>query len=514
VIPVLSRAEARALDRAASERGGVASLQLMENAGRGAAETMLVEHSGAKRFSVLAGRGNNGGDGYVVARYLTAAGRRVRVLTTTDPEAVTGDARKNLDRFRSAGGTVERLVDGSLGTLDAALAATDVVVDALYGIGLTRDLEGLDRAVVERLNASSVPVVALDLPSGLDADRGVPLGVAVRAKTTLTFAHDKRGLCTPVGAHHAGRVRVIDIGIPSELSKLAHFGSAMLEASDAASAFVARTSLSHKGSSGRVLVVAGSPGKVGAALLVAHAALRAGAGLVTIASHPDATSAVEARVLEAMTARVDRAAPESSLAELLERADAVVVGPGLGFDDLASRLVSHLTSRFAGKVVVDADAIAMFAGRAEELTASPGHLVLTPHPGEMSRLLGLSVEEVEADRFGALERAVELTKATVLLKGAPTLIGAPGEPIAVCPTGHPVLATGGSGDVLSGCLGALLVGTDPFRAASAAAFVHGKAAAGLALRRGVERGVLAHEIADEVPVTIAGLSSEGPFVSR
>jgi NAD(P)H-hydrate epimerase len=215
-----------------------------------------------------------------------------------------------------------------------------------------------------------------------------------------------------------------------------------------------------------------------------------------------------------MTVRVDRAEPVSSLRQLLEQADAVVVGPGLGFDDVASRLVAHLASEYSGKVVLDADAISAFAGRAGELSRSPGRLVLTPHPGEMARLLGLTVAEVEGDRFVAVERAVTLTGATVLLKGAPTLIGAPGEPVAVCPTGHPVLATGGSGDVLSGCVGALLVASDPYRAACAAAFVHGRAGAGLALRRGVDRGVLAHEIADEVPVTIAGLSSEGPFVSR
>jgi hydroxyethylthiazole kinase-like uncharacterized protein yjeF len=514
VVPVLSREEARALDRMASERGGVPSLDLMENAGRSSAEAIAGDYPGANRVIVIAGRGNNGGDGYVVARCLATVGRRVRVLTTTDPDAASGDARTNLERFRSSGGTVERLADGGLGVLDDALRATDLVVDALYGIGLTRDLEGLEHAVVERLNSSFIPVVALDLPSGLDADRGVPLGVAVRARLTLTFAHDKRGLCTPLGAEHAGRVRVLDIGIPGELSRQTRFGSALLETADAARAIVPRTRLSHKGSSGRVLVVAGSPGKVGAALLVAHAALRTGAGLVTIATHPDAASAVDGRVLEAMTLRIDPAEPERSLREHLEQASAVVVGPGLGFDAVASRLVAHLTTSFSGKVVVDADAISAFAGRAGELARSPGRLVLTPHPGEMARLLGVTTAEVEADRFGAVTRAVSVTRATVLLKGAPTLIGAPGEPISVCPTGHPVLATGGSGDVLSGCIGALLAAAEPFGAACAAAFVHGRAAAGLALRRGVDRGVLAHEIADEVPVAIAGLSSEGPFVSR
>jgi NAD(P)H-hydrate epimerase len=513
VIPVISREEARALDRAASERGGVPSLTLMENAGQGSAQAILAEYAGAQRFTVLAGRGNNGGDGYVVARHLAVAGRRVRVLTTTDPDAMSGDARTNLDRYRKEHGPVERIAEHSLAVLDEALGASDVAVDALYGIGLSRDVEGLDRAVIEHLNDSSIPVVALDLPSGLDADRGVPLGVAVRARLTLTFAHDKRGLCTPAGAEHAGRVRVLDIGIPPALSEATRFGSVLFEASDAAQSIVPRTRRSHKASSGRVLVVAGSPGKVGAALLVAHGALRTGAGLVTIATHPDAAGAVEGRVLEAMTVRVDPSAPEASLRELAEHADAVVVGPGLGFDPVATRLVRHFTVAFTGKVVVDADAISAYAGRPEDLAPSAGKLVLTPHPGEMARLLGLSTAAVEGDRFSAVARAVERTRATVLLKGAPTLVGAPGKPIAVCPTGHPVLATGGAGDVLSGCIAALLVGAEPYLAACSGAFVHGRAAAGLALRRGVDRGVLAHEVADEVPVAIAGLSSGAPFVS-
>lgn len=514
MVPVLSRAEARALDHAASERGGVPSLTLMENAGRTSADVILAEYPSAKRFVVLAGPGNNGGDGFVVARRLADAGRKVLLLSTADPDRATGDAATNVQRWRDAYGSVTLLESGSLGPLDQALRASDVAVDALLGIGLSRELEGLERAVVERVNTSSIPVVALDLPSGLDADRGVPLGVAVRARLTLTFAHDKRGLCTPLGAEHAGRVRVLDIGIPAKLSEESRFGSMLLVPADAASGIAPRTRLSHKASSGRVLVVAGSPGKVGAALLVAHAALRTGAGLVTLAPHPDAAAAVEGRVLEAMTVRVDPASPEASLGDLLEQVHAVVVGPGLGFDVVAKRLVALLTEGFRGKVVVDADAISLFAGHPEQLARSAGRLVLTPHPGEMARLLGIATTAVESDRFGAVERAVAATRATVLLKGSPSLIGAPGMPIAVCPTGHPVLATGGTGDVLSGCVAALLAALDPYPAACSAAFVHGRAAAGLALRRGVDRGVLAHEIADELPVAIAGLSSEGPFVSR
>ena len=271
---------------------------------------------------------------------------------------------------------------------------------------------------------------------------------------------------------------------------------------------VPRTPLSHKGSSGRVLVVAGSSGKVGAALLCAHGALRAGAGLVTIAASPAAANALEQRVLEAMTARIDPDALESSLGALLERTDVVAIGPGLGLDDVALRTVSRVVLEWPGTIVADADAITHFKGRANVLASAKGRLVLTPHPGEMARLLGISTSDVEADRFGAVATAVERTRATVLLKGSATLVGSPGQRIVVNPTGHAVLATGGTGDVLTGIIAALATGAEPFRAALAGAFAHGAAAALAASSRGVDRGVLAHEIADEVPRALAALSAE------
>jgi NAD(P)H-hydrate epimerase len=215
-----------------------------------------------------------------------------------------------------------------------------------------------------------------------------------------------------------------------------------------------------------------------------------------------------------MTARIDEASPEASLLPLLAQTDTVVIGPGLGFDDLASRLIEQVLTTFSGRVVVDADAITHFRGRAADLAGAKASLLVTPHPGELGRLLGTSTADVESDRFGAVERAAELTGATVLLKGAPTLVAERTERIAVCPSGHPVLAAGGSGDVLSGCLGAILVSNDPYRAACAGAFVHGRAAESLAAERGVDRGALAHEVADRVPMVIAGLSRERPFVSR
>jgi NAD(P)H-hydrate epimerase len=445
----------------------------------------------------------------VVARRLQASGFEPSTVLLCEPSRLRGDAYRQYTAFAEAGGTCASLGnDSMLGALDEALDSAEGIVDAIFGTGLDREVGGMQRLAIEHMNAAKVPCVSLDLPSGLDADTGVPRGAAVRAEVTVTFAHLKRGLVTPLGQAHAGRVEVVDIGIPENLVRELGYGAALLEASDAALAVVPRTSLSHKGSSGRVLVIAGSEGKIGAALLAAHGALRAGAGLVTMAARPDVAAALEGRVLEAMTARIDPNAVEASLAALLERTDVVVIGPGLGLSDLSARCVERVVLDWPGTVVVDADAITHFKGRAGDLARAKGKLILTPHPGEMARLLDSSTSAVEADRFGALGGAVERTAATVLLKGSSTLVGAPGQKITVNPTGHPVLATGGSGDVLSGVIAALSIGGDPFRSACTGAYVHGRAAEELAGERGVDRGILAHEIADQVPRVLAALSGE------
>lgn len=505
MIPLLTRTEARELDRRATEEGGVPSLALMENAGLGASELILADFPKAAHVVIVCGTGNNGGDGFVVARRLLAKGLEVTTLLVGDPARVRGDARTTLDALSAAPGTYAQLTADSLAPLDDALADADVIVDALFGTGLDREVSGLPCTVIERMNAARGARVALDLPSGLDADTGVPLGIAVRADLTLTFAQPKRGLATPLGVAHAGRIEVVAIGVPEGLVERVGYRAARLEAEDVAKSLSPRNALSHKGSSGRVLVLAGSPGKIGASLLVAHGALRAGAGLVTIAAEPAVSDVLDQRVLEAMTARFEPEALEASLAPLLEQAHVVVIGPGLGVDSSAKRLVEHVLLNWSGSIVVDADAITVFRGRAQELARAQGKLLLTPHPGEMGRLLGSTTAAVESDRFGAVERAVELTRATVLLKGARTLIGAPGQRVAVNPTGNPLLAAGGMGDVLAGVLGALAVDSDSFSAACAGAFLHGLAADRVADSRGLDRGVLAHEIADQVPAALASL---------
>jgi ADP-dependent NAD(P)H-hydrate dehydratase / NAD(P)H-hydrate epimerase len=508
MIPVLSRAEMRRFDAHASSACQVPSLLLMENAGRGAADVIARElglpQRSAARIVIVCGAGNNGGDGFVVARRLLTLGAEPRVYLLVKPERLTGDALSNYRSLLGVGGVVVELEPNQLNVLGSAIESAHAVVDAVFGTGLDREVSGFFRYAIEFMNGARCPIFALDLPSGLDADTGAVLGAAVRAGTTITFAHAKLGLMTASGLQHSGKLHTVDIGVPDTSLAQIGYSAEIVEGSDVLSALVARSVTTHKGSAGRVVVIAGSPGKIGAALLAAQGALRAGAGLVTIAALPETAALLDQRVLEVMTARIEPERIEDSLDELLERADAVAIGPGLGLSATARRIVEHVALRVRKTKVLDADAITHFAGRAEELRGAAGELVLTPHAGEMARMVGGTAADVEADRFGTLTRAVALTGSVVLLKGHNTLVGAPEERVAVNVSGSGVLATGGSGDVLTGILAAFGALLDIRRAAYAAAYVHGIAGQRRA-RQGVDRGVLAHEIADEVPLALGAL---------
>lgn len=481
------------------------SLELMENAGRAATAALqrlpAVTEPKAATVVIVAGGGNNGGDGFVVARRLLGAGINAKTFLAVPAEKLAGDALSNYRALVDAGGKVTEL-SGEVAPLTAALESASALVDALFGTGLTREVSGFFAEVVAAMNAASCCKVSLDLPSGLEADTGRVLGVAVRADYTFSFAHLKLGLCTPVGSALAGAVEVFDIVEPKDPSATG-ISAYVAERADIVQLLPARKNTVHKSSAGRVLVVAGSPGKLGAALLAAHGAQRAGAGLVTIATAPAAADALDTRVLEAMTARLG--SPDE-LAQALSRCDAAVVGPGLGLDGAARSLVDGVVFGFEGPKVVDADGISHFVGRGEELRRA-SRVVLTPHAGELGRLLGVPYQQVEEDRYGAVARAVELTSAVVLLKGRYSIVGAPGALPVVNPTGGPVLATGGSGDVLSGIIAALCCELAPRAAAYAGAYLHGAAADAWAKARGADRGLLAHELADELPRALGALRS-------
>jgi hydroxyethylthiazole kinase-like uncharacterized protein yjeF len=512
MVPVLSRAQTREFE-AHAVRCGMPTLLLMENAGRGATDILVREwldgDARGARVVVVAGTGNNGGDGLVVARHLATRGAHPSVLLAGDAASSTSDARANLEAWRGVGGRVLELRDGaSLGALTGELARADIVVDALFGTGLSRGVEGWYAEVIDAMNKAQGRRFAIDLPSGLDADTGASPGATVQAQATVTFAHHKLGLLTPNGARLAGRVHVADLGVPGTNVGAAASSVQLLEVADARRWNRLRSPDVHKNSSGHVLIVAGSAGKVGAPQLVARGALRAGAGLATIATWPQAAQAIESHTLEAMTLRIDRDDLNGSVDRALEGKQVVVVGPGLGLENEARTVVEYLLAAWHGPIVVDADALTMFAGRPSVLMATKNP-ILTPHSGEMGRLLSRTPREVEADRFRAARELVALTGAVVVLKGAHTLVAAPDSRLAVCPVACPALATAGSGDLLGGIIAAMACSLEGFEAACAGVMLH--ALSGQAWSQahaGADRGLLASEIADGLPGLLAASSFE------
>jgi NAD(P)H-hydrate epimerase len=460
------------------------------------------------RVVVVCGAGNNGGDGFVVARHLLARGAEVQVFLAGASERVTGESRINHDSFIDLGGELLELPQGAaLDPLVAALSRADFVVDAIFGTGLDRPIRGHLADVIAALNGAEARCVALDIPSGLDADSGSPLGIAVQADDTVTFGHLKIGLLTPEGARLAGNIHVVDLGVPESpiLAQVGHVAE-VISRETIGSYLVPRETNVHKHQAGDVLVVAGSAGKVGSSLLTARAAMRAGAGLVTLCTWPDAVRALESRVLEVMTTAIDPERVEASLDEATARRTAVAIGPGLGLDERARAVVDHVVLGWEGVKVVDADAITHFVGRAEALAAARGQCILTPHPGELGRLLGKSGREIEQDRFGAVREAVRRTRAIVVLKGARTIIATPDQRIFISMAGNPSLATAGAGDVLTGIIAALCCSLSPVRAACAGVLIHALAGDQWLARTGTDRGMLASEIGEAVPGIIAALA--------
>lgn len=521
MIPVLSRAEMRAFDAHAITSCHVPSLVLMENAGRGAADVIERELLSAaakdRRVVVFAGTGNNGGDGFVVARHLLGRGARVEVWLAGDVSKTTPDCKINHDAFLGIGGKVEQVPLGqSLHELASALAGADVAVDAIFGTGLDRPIvepiAGLVRVLLEARARGRTRVAALDVPSGLDADTGASMGEAVVADLTITFAHLKLGHTTPHGALVSGPVHVVDIGVPPSIR--ADHTLSLVESSDVRALVAKRPVDAHKYSAGHVALLASSAGKIGAGLLAARGALRGGAGAATIVTWDDVASALEARIVEVMIARlppvqatsVDVEALEGAIDTALHNKRAVVMGPGFGTGDASRAATSYVLASFRGGIVADADVFTLHAGSPEHFAVAEGRVVLTPHSGELGRLLGRPSSEIEADRFAAVREAAARTKAVVLLKGAYTVVASPDGRVVVSGAGGPSLATAGAGDVLSGLIGALMCSLPPFEAAWCGAFIHGMSGSVWSKRHG-DRGLLAGEIADGLPDVIATLLS-------
>ncbi len=501
--PVLSPAEAGELDRASQARGIEAS-SLMERAGREVARGAAAVTGGiyGRRAVVVCGKGNNGGDGLVAARYLATWGMRVTVILLGEPADLREPAASNLVRLAEAGVRARAFTPARL---LRELARADVAVDAVFGTGFRGVPEDEWAEAIAALNGAAVPVVAVDIPSGVNGETAAVEGDAVWAEVTVTFGAAKAGVILPPGTEHAGLVEVVDIGFPADLVRTDLW---LLERTDVAGLLPRRGFETHKRAAGVAVVIGGSRLMTGAVCLAAEAAYRAGAGLVTVAVPEGILPVVQTRLRETTfiplpeTAEGTVAASIERLEEGLEAADAVAIGPGMTTQEETAAYVRTLVRSCPVPLVVDADGLNAFAGRAPELGDRRAEAVLTPHAGEFARLAGASAREVGADRVGHARKLSAETDATVLLKGSRTVVAEPGGRVRVNPTGGPFLATGGTGDVLTGIITGLLAqGLEPADAAVCGAYVHGVAGHRAAERLG--DGTVAGDVLEQVAEAIA-----------
>lgn len=509
--PVVTAAEMRALDRATIEDIGIPGFTLMETAGRAVAHVaieMLQEEQGVStsvpvgHVAVVCGPGNNGGDGFVAARVLRDLGVDAAVYLAVGRSSIRGDAAAHLAVYERAGGVV-RMLDTAeaLGELGDEIAGAELVIDALFGVGLSRPLEGHFADIVSLINHAQSRL-AVDIPSGLDADTGRVLGICVEADTTVTMGALKVALASAPGFAHCGAVDVADIGIPSGVLATQAVRAGVVERSDVSSWLPRPTLLDHKGRRGHVVVIGGMPGMRGAGRLCASAALRAGAGLVTLATAGEVT-ADDSVMTKALA---------STVGDVIANKHAIVIGPGLGTSEQTAGWLAEVLASGV-PAVLDADALNLIAsgGSAawDRLQRAAGPVVMTPHPGEAGRLLGTTAAEVEADRLAAARALATRAHAIVVLKGARTIVcdgTLEDDFCSINPTGGPELATGGSGDVLAGIIGALLAqGVPAAEAARVGVYLHGLAGERLVAEHG-RRGVVSSDLPVAVAAVIRDLS--------
>ncbi|MGE3277212.1 MAG: NAD(P)H-hydrate dehydratase [Vicinamibacterales bacterium] len=483
---ILNADQMREADRRTIQEIGLPSLVLMENAGRQtvAAIESLFTDLAERRVAIVCGKGNNGGDGFVVARTLHQRGVDVSVFVVGRVADVQGDARVNLEILGRLGLVVVEVADEGQWELHfSEVSQHELIVDALFGTGLKAPLAGLYETVVADINGAAIPVVSIDLPSGMSADTPDLIGDAIDATATITLAAPKLPLVLPPAERQAGEIVIADIGIPAEVVELVEGPRVELLTREQVRALLSpRPPEAHKGDFGRVLVVAGSRGKSGAAALSALGALRAGAGLVTVATPRSCQPMVAAHGMEFMTEGVDET-PDGTVdfgaAETVLglRADAVALGPGLGRGEGVSTFVRELVEKIESPMVMDADALNAMADEPAALMGREGRpVIITPHPGEMARLVGCSVEDVQADRLGIARDFAGTHKVFVVLKGYRTIIATPDGKVFINPTGSPGMATGGTGDVLTGMLAACVSQLlDPEAACILAVYLHGAA---------------------------------------
>jgi len=494
------------IDKQAIKECGISGLQLMENAGYSCVEEIIAEFGLKGHCVVMAGKGNNGGDGYVIARLLFQKGWSVKVIILADREQVSGDAATNLEKLPAS--VINYCTqEGQLSALYMeGIFQADILVDALLGTGLRSNINGIYLEAVDLINTSGRPVVSVDIPSGIHGTTGRMLGDAVKAYLTVTFAFAKLGHVLYPGAEYTGRLVVADIGIPPKIMAEAP-GYDFLNAETIRPLLHRRDRQAHKGQFGHCLIIAGSTGKTGAAALSANSAVRAGSGLVTLGAAESIHSIIEVKTTEAMTFPL----PDSgsghltnsafpAIERLLVGKNAVAIGPGIGLRPGTYALVQNLVETVTLPLVIDADGLNALA---EDITVlkrkKSKQVILTPHPGEMSRLLGTSIPDVEAIRISVAQEFARTYSVYLVLKGARTIIASPTGTAAINGSGNPGMATGGMGDVLTGIIVSLLgQGYVAWDACRLGVFLHGFAADMIAEEKG-ENGMNASDVLEKLP---------------
>lgn len=489
---VVTAQQMRDIDRRAAEEYGILSIVLMENAGRAVADAAIEMLGGdvqLKRILIVAGHGNNGGDGFVAARHLDNAGADIKIFYFGDRKKAKGDALTNIEIVEKMGLEIDASHD--LSKLSSIIKESNLVIDAFLGTGIKGELRPEAAEVVAAINENAGLVLAVDIPSGINADTGEKLGPkldkqnisqqAIRADETVTFALPKIGLVTYPGRYCAGHLIVVDIGIPEAVLNRDEYNTYLLDSNF--SVLIPRQADAHKGTFGHVAVVAGSVGMTGAAALCAEGALRIGAGLVSVAVPESLNDILEVKLTEAMTipvpegnARAFGIASLDKVLEIIEKRDVAVIGPGFGRDDDTVEFTLELVRHLAKPTVLDADALFAISKNTDVLKKSNANLIITPHPGEMAMLLGTTVAEVQSKRLEVARRFSAEYGVTVVLKGADTVIAEPDGTSYINTTGTPGMATGGTGDVLAGMIGGLLaqepVGKASFNVCPAV-YIHG-----------------------------------------
>jgi NAD(P)H-hydrate epimerase len=506
------------LDKRTIEEAGIPGVVLMENAGRGVVGVLLKNYPHVLKGTValIAGKGNNGGDGFVIARYLINRGVSVRIFLLGTRGKIRGDAKVNLDSVlkmqvplteikSSAGWKAHR----------GELEGCTLIVDAIFGTGLTSDIGGVTGEVIHDLNGLTIPTVAVDLPSGLHPDTGAVLGCCVQADCTVTFGLPKRGLFLYPGAQYAGSIKIVDISIPSSFVEEALLPDQVLLFADMIQALKVRNPDTHKGDYGHVLAIAGSRGKTGAAVLTCQAAARVGAGLVTLGIPESLHGIVEQKLTEVMTEPLSEHTPGflglssfEKIRELMEGKKVLVLGPGLSTGEDTVKLVHALIKESSIPVVVDADGLNALGAHPGVLQQIDVPVVLTPHPGEMARLVGVSVREVQGDRIAIAKDFARRYGCYLVLKGARSLIVEPDGSLSINLTGNPGMASGGMGDLLTGMIpGFIAQGYDCATSIKLSVFIHGLAGDLLSRERGPV-GFIAGDVLSEVPRVLQALADQ------